>query len=468
MTLTGLVMVLGLALVFEGGECEHHQVFVAEGSVAVLPCIDESSSVSHPNAVYWSKIVGNSQKTVWRREKSGLEFRPLRDLPRAKCPASNFGKGDYSLHITESRLADGGQYICEVEGKTKMQKVIMLRVIRASISPSIVFEGLRIEAMCHVKPETSDISIKWKQNGEFINSAIISTVSQRDAGQWTCQVSYNNMKVEATTTLQVRGISSPQNDSSVFYGSVGSTIFLPCVFTDGLIPNTVKWLRASAATNSPVTLPHSAFNSSSGFIKRVEVGDEGTYMCSGVMEGLNGRSIKLQRTMKLVVARVLSSSSDPMTLMCNLSDSSQITSYEWLRVNYSPNDTQTLTTVQRTKNPSIRVTEKDAGEWMCRYYGNQGQLGNVTSHFYTMGALKSGNSSSGNKTAMVLGLGFLFMVIFLILFQMYRNYRRKQKIHLYPAMENIVHQTITEREWKERSREKRAEACIGEPKSVCV
>lgn len=35
----------------------------------------------------------------------------------------------------------------------------------------------------------------------------------------------------------------------------------------------------------------------------MEVGDEGTYMCSGVMEGLNGRSIKLQRTMKLVVAR---------------------------------------------------------------------------------------------------------------------------------------------------------------------
>ncbi|XP_056331816.1 uncharacterized protein LOC130243610 [Danio aesculapii] len=467
MTPTGLVMVLVLALVFEGGQCQHHEVFVAEGSVAVLPCVDGSSSVSHPNAVYWSKVVGNSQKTVWRREKSGLEFRPLRDLSRAKCPVPNFGKADYSLHIAETKLADGGKYFCEVEGKTKMLKVIMLRVIKASISPSIVVEGLRMEAMCHVSPETPHISIKWKQNGKFINSPIISSVSQRDAGKWTCQVSYNNMRMEATTTLQVRGISSPQNDSLVFYGSVGSSISLPCVFTDGLIPNTVNWMRVSAATNSPVLLPHSAFNSSFGLIKRVELGDEGTYTCSGLM-GLNGGKIKLQRTMRLVVARVLSSSSDPMILMCNLSDSRQITSYEWLRVNYGPNNTQRVTTVQRTKNPSIRVTEKDAGEWMCRYYGNQGLLGNVTSHFYTMGALKSENSSSGNKTAMVMGLGFLFMVIFLILFQMYRNYRRKQKIHLYPAMENIVHQTITEREWKERSREKRAEACVGEPKSVCV
>lgn len=33
-------------------------MFVALGSVAVLPCVDETSAVSHPTAVYWSRIVG--------------------------------------------------------------------------------------------------------------------------------------------------------------------------------------------------------------------------------------------------------------------------------------------------------------------------------------------------------------------------------------------------------------------------
>lgn len=40
--------------------------------------------------------------------------------------------------------------------------------------------------------------------------------------------------------------------------------------------------------------------------------------------------------------------------------------------------------------------------------------------------------------------------------------------HLYPAMETIVHQAATEREQRERSRSKMAEACVGDPKQVCV
>ncbi len=71
-------------------------------------------------------------KTVWRREKSGLEFRPVRDPPRANCPVPNFGKADYSLHIAEMTIEDGGKYICEVEGKTRMVKFITLRVVKGN------------------------------------------------------------------------------------------------------------------------------------------------------------------------------------------------------------------------------------------------------------------------------------------------------------------------------------------------
>ncbi|XP_048009639.1 basement membrane-specific heparan sulfate proteoglycan core protein-like [Megalobrama amblycephala] len=475
--MTLFLIVLGLALLFEGGQCQEREVLVAQGSVAVLPCEDEFSTLSYPTAVYWSKIVNGVMKTVWRRQKSGLEFRPVRDPPRANCPVPNFGKADYSLHIAGTTYEDGGQYVCEVVGKTQMVKIVTLRVIRASFSPAIVVEGSRTEAMCDVSPGTKSAKVNWKRNGEFIRRTSLSSVSQRDAGNWTCQVSHNGVVVEATVSLQVKGIATPQDDSSVVYAAVGSPVSLPCLFTDGLIPNTVRWNRISSTTQFS-HLPPSFFNgsSASATIRRVEDGDEGTYKCSGVMEGLNRERIQVQRRMELVVSRVVSSSASsgngPVTLTCHLSNSNQITSYEWLRVTYGPNDTQTVTSVtsvQKTNSFRIqKVTERDAGEWVCRYYGKQGVLGNVTYELHIMGAVKGEKSSSGNKTAMVMGLGFLFLVVFLIMFQMYRNYRRKKRILLYPAMETIVHQAATEREHRERSRPKMTEPCVGQPKTVCV
>ncbi|XP_073703953.1 lymphocyte activation gene 3 protein-like [Garra rufa] len=474
------LIVLGLALVFEGAQCQEHEVFVAQGSVAVLPCGDETSAPSHPTAVYWSRIVGDVKKTVWRREKSGLEFRPVRDPPRANCPVPNFGKADYSLHIAETTFEDGGKYLCEVEGKTRMRKFINLRVIKASLSPAVVIEGSSLEAVCHINPEMRSVKMNWKRNGisaSITSKARISRVSQKDAGTWTCQVEYNGKVVEAATSLEVKGIVIPQDDSLLVYTDVGSSVSLPCVFTDGLIPNTIMWNRTSKTSNARLPLSAS-FNKSAGpstsaTIQRVEDGDEGMYTCSGMMGGLNGKRIKVQRTMELVVSRVLRSSSSSgnglVKLTCHLSNSDQITSYEWLRVTYGPNNTQTVTSVQNTTSIRIQeATEKDAGEWVCRYYGKEGVLGNATYELYVMGAVKSENVRSGNKPAMVMGLGFLFLVIFLILFQMYRNYRRKRKILLYPAMETIVHQAANERERRERSRGKMVEACVGEPKPVCV
>ncbi|XP_067305873.1 T-cell surface glycoprotein CD4-like [Pseudorasbora parva] len=473
--MTPFMIVLGLALVFEGGQCQDHEVLVAQGSVAVLPCLDESSELSYPTAVYWSRRVGDVQKTVWRREKSGLEFRPVRDPPRANCPVPNFGKSDYSLHIDGTTYEDGGEYVCEVEGKKRMVKVVLLRVIRASFHPAVVVEGSRTEAKCEVSPGPSSMRVNWKRNGQFISRSSLSNVSQRDAANWTCQVSLNGVEVEAAASLHVKGISTPQDDSSVVYAAVGSSVSLPCLFTDGLIPNTVMWNRTSSTIHHP--LPESfdwALGSvASATIQTVKDGDEGMYTCSGRMKGLNRGGIKVQRRMELVVTKVLSSSASsgngPVTLTCHLSNSEQITSYEWLRVSYGPNDTQTVTSVGKKKSFWIKqVTEKDAGEWVCRYYGEQGVLGNVTYHLHIMGAVTGVKSSSGNKTAMVMGLGFFFLVIFLILFQMFRNYRRKRMIMLYPAMETIVHQAATEREQRQRSKAKMTEPCVGEPGLVCV
>lgn len=95
------------------------------------------------------------------------------------------------------------------------------------------------------------------------------------------------------------------------YAAVGSSVSLPCVFTDGLIPYTVTWNKTPTTSYSSVPLPAS-FNKSAGpsasaTIQRVQDGDEGMYTCSGMMKGLNminvNRRIKLQRRMELVVTQ---------------------------------------------------------------------------------------------------------------------------------------------------------------------
>ncbi|KAI7807036.1 lymphocyte activation gene 3 protein-like [Triplophysa rosa] len=473
------LLVLGLALVFEGGKCLDQEVIVAYGSVAVLPCVDESSALPHPSAVYWSRIVDNLKKTVWRREKSGLEFRPVKSPSRVYCPAPNFGKGDYSLHITGIMDKDGGRYICDVEGKTSMTKAIMLRIVKVSFSPPIVMEGFRVDPKCIISPKPQIGRLHWELNGKATDKAVLYSVSQRDSGNWTCRVSYNNVVGKATAFLQVRGISTPPADSSMVYAAVGSSVSLPCVFTEGLVQHSGIWDRSSKTRNSSPPLPSSLDQRSlvplssrdrSAWIETVEDGDEGIYTCSGMMK-LENIQMKAQRSMQLVVARVLSSSSKgQMTLTCHLSNFSQVTSYEWLRVIYGVNNTQTVTSVSTSKSLKIpKVSEQDIGEWVCRYNGKDGLLGNVTYQLHMMGAqMGQSDSKSGNKVGMVMGLGFLFLVVFLILFQMYKNYRRKKRIFLYPAMETIVHEAATEQERIERCQAKLNEACGGELKSMCV
>lgn len=70
-------------------------------------------------------------RTVWRRDKSGLEFRPVgKDTSQVHCPAPNFGKGDFSLHIEGVKEEDGGLYLCILEHSQTVFKNVMLRVVK--------------------------------------------------------------------------------------------------------------------------------------------------------------------------------------------------------------------------------------------------------------------------------------------------------------------------------------------------
>lgn len=74
-------------------------------------------------------------------------------------------------------------------------------------------------------------------------------------------------------------------------------------------------------------------------------------------------------------------------LTCQLSDTSEVTDYEWVRVTYDPNGTQSFETIQKGNKLSISVSEEIQGEWTCRFYGRGGILGNVTHHIQLMSKL---------------------------------------------------------------------------------
>lgn len=105
------------------------------------------------------------------------------------------------------------------------------------------------------------------------------------------------------------GVSSPPSESSVVYSSVGSSVTLPCVFTEGLVQHSGIWERRSTTRSSTLSLPSSFRSPLSGstqdrsaWIETVEDGDEGIYTCSGMMKLVNTER-KAQRSMQLVVAR---------------------------------------------------------------------------------------------------------------------------------------------------------------------
>ncbi|MCJ8728632.1 hypothetical protein PDJAM_G00006630 [Pangasius djambal] len=467
------------------------EVFVASGSVAVLPCI-MSSSTKHSAAVTWKRILQSEERTVWRRDKSGLEFRPVGQAPHAHCPHPNFGNADYSLHIEGTREEDAGMYRCEVEGQNVIN--VMLYVIKVSYTPAEVFEGDQLTLSCSVTPQSMGMTRKWELNGSPITSYssiqtyTINKVSQKDAGTWSCLIGNKPTNVKASTSLQVKGILVPRDNSQVVYAELGSSVTLPCIFSNEFIVNTSAWKRVSKTSNLPAKLP-SFFNISSkpgvsrcssvqvdrsAYIESVQDGDEGTYQCSGQVKGENGKRVKVERNIQLVTAQALSSyRNGKMTLTCRVSNTSQVTSYEWIHVEYGVNDTRTFTSVQKSTSKVLSVPkEKRLGEWVCRFFNQQQLLGNVTYHLQMMSGLEGQQkSTSGNKVAMIIGLCFLFLLLVLIVLQLYKNHRRRKMILQYPAMETIVHLAANEREFRERVkvREKTQNGACGEDlKSVSV
>ncbi|XP_026173305.1 contactin-2 [Mastacembelus armatus] len=449
-----------ITLFMTGAQCEVTDVFAESGSQAVLPCHFSLSS-STPRTVIWSKA---NKGTVWRKQKSGLQYWgsswAQKGAQRVQCPHTQFDRGDYSLEINNVSEDDGGVYSCVMEfGDKVSENIVVLRVIKVSVSQPVSIWGRDVSVTCNVTPWPYGASVRWMLNNRpFLNRDIPKSVVREKAtmkltGNWTCVMVFNGKEGRASATMSVKGIIQPSNDNTKVYTAVGSTVTLPCVFSPGLTPTLPRWEKVT-----PGRLPQALSTLSpssqlswdkSASLKEVGFEDEGRYRCSGFLEGQ-----LLAQNMQLVVARIVSSNNKGVEkLTCQLSDTSEVTEYEWVR----DNGTQLVVPVQAGKTLNIsKVLEENQGEWTCRYYGKEGILGNVTYHVPLMSQV-SGQKAAGSShnTAAVIGLCLLLLVLLVILAQMYKNYQRRKRIFQYPALETIVHTVSNEREERERRQVKK-------------
>ncbi|XP_033495786.1 lymphocyte activation gene 3 protein [Epinephelus lanceolatus] len=471
-----------ISFLMKGAQCKETEVFAEAGSQAVLPCKGNPSSRVVP-LIVWSK---DKKGTIWRKEKTGLRYWgsswSSKGTQRVQCPHLQFERGDFSLQINNVGKEDGGVYFCRVEqGDQVTQNVVTLRIIAVSVSSSGPVWGNNVLISCNVTPKPQGASVEWTlNNSPFVPQAgitsergdALSVVSEkatvRLTGKWTCIVGYKGNEGRASAALTVKGIINPSKDSAKVYAAVGSTVTLPCVFSPGLSPSNPVWeklkpsyLFKPSSNRLPASFSPTSPNSQdpvdkSASLKEVGFEDEGKYRCSGTIEGQ-----RLSRTMQLVVAKIESSTpskkTDSMTLTCQLTDSSEVTDYEWVHMVYDLNGTQSVGSTQKEKTLSISQDSKEnQGEWTCVFYGKGGILGNVTHHIHLMSGLSGQKSSGGShNTAAIVGLSFLLLVLLLILAQMYKNYQRRRRAFQYPALETIVHTISNEREERERSRVKK-------------
>nr|XP_046255175.1 lymphocyte activation gene 3 protein-like [Scatophagus argus] len=466
-----------------GVQCEVAEVLVEVGSQAILPC-KCSTSLADSSAVVWTQA---NKGTVWRKQKSGLQYWgagwSTKETQRVRCLHSQFERGDYSLQINNVREEDAGIFSCRVENRKYVtENVVMLRIIKVSFSPSVPLLNNDVSISCDVTPWPYGATVQWKLNNSpfesrsritsnrnSAESAVREKATERLTGKWTCVVGYKGKVGQALATLTVKGIMQPPKDNTKVYAAVGSAVTLPCVFSPGLIPSGTIWEKLkpeSHVKSGPGHLvvpfvsennlkPNLTQSNWSVTLKEVGFEDEGMYRCSGTAEGQ-----LLTRNMQLVVAKINKSvptkKKGSLTLTCELSDTSEVTDYEWVHVSGNLNGTESIGSVQKGKTVKISIVSENQGEWTCRFYGKEGILGNVTYYIQAMSGL-SGQKSSGvsQNTGAVVALSFLLFVLLLVLVKMYKNHQRRKRILQYPALEAIVHTTSNEREERERTRGKK-------------
>ncbi|RXN00379.1 Lymphocyte activation gene 3 protein [Acipenser ruthenus] len=399
-------------------------------------------------------LADSAERSVWRSEKSGLEFWSSLTNKRAKAHQPRFHSGDFSLAVEDTRMSDAGPYRCAVSyDRENFQRLIHLHVMQVSpVTAGPFIEGSSLTLRFSASDWPQGARVSWLQNGIVLQSSRkhqirersldIKDLDREDSGNWTCQVSYQGRTARVSYTLEVLGISSPPSSGSVVYGSLGLPATLPCVFSAGLTPSHTGWQWRADSSVVPVSRAAPSGRDASLLIPSVEFRHGGVYTCSGSVHGK-----RIERSVRLVVASVsvkpsgLVSEGKSVSLTCTLSDYSQVDRFEWTKVTANSNQTDPT---DPPKQASL-LTSKGA------------KLGGLNSDrtFLIPRVSSKVLAQSSNKVAAVTLLSFLFVVLLLIALLMYRYQRKRARGNLhFPGLEAIR----TEQSKKSREEKKSAEA----------
>ncbi|MEQ2175313.1 hypothetical protein GOODEAATRI_016769, partial [Goodea atripinnis] len=155
----------------------------------------------------------------------------------------------------------------------------------------------------------------------------------------------------------------------------GELVSVQCTLTPRLDGAVVQWMLNSypLGPNTP-----GVTNLNEGRLT-AKAADKlaGTWTCS-VHKSKNVWKASVELSVKVVMSKKKGS----MMLSCQLSDSSEVTDYEWVHVSYDINGTESVGPILRGQTVSVK---ESGGEWMCRYIGKNGVLGNVTTQVNFMG-----------------------------------------------------------------------------------
>ncbi|KAG2469798.1 LAG3 protein, partial [Polypterus senegalus] len=167
-----------------------YDVFYEKGSTAILPCyrLPSKSTVNRMAVVQWLKVnEDSSDKTIWRVDKSGLEYWSNNILKRAQAHQAHFHKGDYSLSIDHLGEDDAGQYKCRVKyGHQEFKVTVNLHILQVEFKKAgeyICFaemDTLRFHRI--VKLVTAQVIVKVSHSAKDGSLATFSITLSEESG----------------------------------------------------------------------------------------------------------------------------------------------------------------------------------------------------------------------------------------------------------------------------------------------
>lgn len=253
-----------------------------------------------------------TRSTVWRKLKSGLQYwgsawQP-RETQRVQCRHTQFGRGDYSLRISDVREEDGGDYSCTVDrrrfkitlrimkgtktnetwlssnnsscnnpSKFRKRSGCALNVYRSAsstvtVSPAVAVLDNDFSVSCRVTPWPSEARVQWKLNHKALllrprldnadaartASVVGGRLTDRLAGRWTCAVNHQGKEWEASATLTIEGeLSLEDVEGSICCLRLpsGDVLLMFSLGPSGIVQPWNDGTRVYASVGSAVTLP---------------------------------------------------------------------------------------------------------------------------------------------------------------------------------------------------------------------